>query len=270
MVMGLIHLFLVNRLGKRLVTSPGGPVVSLTTYGKRSVKAYFAIESIALGTKLPSRLILWIDDEALLRNLPTTIRRLQNRGLEVRLSKNYGPHTKYYPYVDTQDRFDIPLVTADDDMLYPKYWLRALVDGYLQYPDNVNCFWGHVMTVDERGIGPFQKWKQCESVEPSFRHHAAGVTGVIYPPPLLAALKRGGTAFEGCCPTADDIWLHLQALRAGFKVRMIVPHLPYLSFRGVPCTQRTALCHDNVDGAGNDPQIKATYSESDIQLLRSD
>jgi hypothetical protein len=269
MAFQMAQFFATNRLGKSPVTALGGPVVSLTTYGARSEKAYFAIESIARGTTRPSRLILWIDDEALFKNLPTTIRRLQSRGLEVRLSKNYGPHTKYYPYVEAQDRFDTPLVTADDDVLYPRFWLEALVEGNLQYPDNVNCFWGHVMTINEDGVGPFQEWKVCESIEPNLRHHAAGVMGVIYPPPFLAVLKRAGTAFQGCCPKADDIWLHVQALRAGHKVRMIVPRLPYLSFRGVPGTQDTALCRDNVDRAGNDPQIRATYTDSDIQRLRN-
>jgi hypothetical protein len=215
-------------------------------------------------------LILWIDDKGLFNNLPATILRLQKRGLEVRPSKNYGPHTKYYPYVESQDGFDTPLVTADDDMFYPSYWLKKLVEANKEYPEIVNCFWGHVMALDENGIRKFQDWKQCDSVIPHFRHHAAGVTGVIYPPAFLKVLKRAGTAFEACCPKADDIWLHAQALRSGYKVRMIFPRLPYLSFRGVPGTQSTALCYENVDGVGNDRQISATYTETDIRLLLAD
>jgi hypothetical protein len=270
MLIDLVQLFLINRLGRKGVTAPGGPVVSLTTYCKRSETVYYSIESIARGDVRPSRLILWIDDAGLLNNLPATIRRLQNRGLEVRHSKNYGPHTKYYPYVDSNEAFDTPLVTADDDMLYPKYWLNKLVEANQEYPEVVNCFWGHVMALNENGIEKFQNWTQCDSVIPHFRHHAAGVTGVIYPPTFLHVLKRAGTGFEACCPKADDIWLHVQALRSGYKVRMIVPHLPYLSFRGVPGTQYNALCHENVDGVGNDRQISATYTEADIKLLRAD
>jgi hypothetical protein len=270
MVTLFVRLFLINRVGRSPVTESSGPVISMTTYGKRSEKVYMAIESIARGDLLPSRLILWIDEEGLFNNLPATICRLQKRGLEVKLCNSYGPHTKYYPYVESEETFSTPLVTADDDMFYPKYWLRKLVEANLQYPENVNCFWGHVMAINDKGIGNFLHWKQCESIQPSFRHHAAGVTGVIYPPAFLEVLKRVGTAFEACCPKADDIWLHVQALRSGYKVRQIVPHLPYFLFRGIPGTQHTALCYDNVDGIGNDRQISATYNEADVQLLRAD
>ena len=123
-VVQVVRFFLINRLATTPVTEPGGPVVSLTTFGKRSEKVFFAIESIANGDARPSRLILWIDDEVLLNNPPATIRRLAKRGLEVKPCKNYGPHKKYYPYVESEQTFSAPLVTADDDVLYPQYWLK--------------------------------------------------------------------------------------------------------------------------------------------------
>jgi hypothetical protein len=226
MVTNVIRFFLVNRLAVSSVTAPGGPAVSMTTYGSRSQTVYLAIESIANGDVRPSRLILWIDDEELLKNLPATIRRLQKRGLEVLWSKNYGPHKKYYPYVESADAFSVPLVTSDDDMLYPKYWLKELVEANQQHPENVNCFWAHVVTINESGIGRSQDWTQCDTMHPSYRHIAAGVTGVIYPPAFLMTLKRAGTAFETSCPKADDIWLHVQALRSGHKVLQILTRLP--------------------------------------------
>jgi len=271
MMILVVRLFLVNRFGKTPVTKPGGPVVSLTTYRKRSRKVYFAIESIARGSARPSRLILWIDDQALLNNLPATICRLQKRGLEVKSCKNYGPHTKYYPYVESQDAFDAPLVTADDDVLYPRYWLKKLIEANREYPNAVNCYWAHVMNVNSDGIGSYAAYKPCSSTQQSFRHIALGVMGVIYPPLFLTVLKRAGTAFESRCPKGDDLWLHVQALRAGYKVRQILPHLPYFLFQGVPGAQQTALSYENVTyGDGNDQQVKATYTEADIRLLLAD
>jgi hypothetical protein len=266
----LARLWLYNRFGSAQVTQPGTPVVSMTTWARRISTAYFAIESIARGSMRPSRMILWIDNEALFRDLPVTLRRLQKRGLEVKACKNYGPHKKYYPYLESEEIFDTPLVTADDDMLYPRFWLKKLVEANRKYPENVNCFWGNVMTVGENCVGRPSEWTQCTSTLPSFRHHAAGVTGVIYPPPFLSALKRAGTAFETCCPKADDLWLHVQALRSGYKIRMILPRLPYFSFLSVPGTHRTGLCIGNVDRDGNNPQVRATYNEADVQLLRAD
>ena len=97
-----------------------------------------------------------------------------------------------------------------------------------------------------------------------------GCMGVIYPAQFLMALKRAGTAFEHCCPKGDDLWLHVQALRASYKVRQILPRLPYFSFQLIPGSQQIALSHENVDGDGNERQMRATYNEADIQLLRAD
>ena len=48
-----------------VATGQPGPVVSLTTYGRRVHVVFLAIESIARGHTNPSRLILWLDDVAL-------------------------------------------------------------------------------------------------------------------------------------------------------------------------------------------------------------
>ncbi len=271
MVIDLVRFYLINKFGSKPVTKPGGPVVSLTTYEGRIKRVYYAIESIARGNVRPSRLIMWVDDEALIRNLPTQIRRLQKRGLEVKHCKNYGPHTKYYPYVESREAFDTPLVTADDDVLYPRYWLKKLTEANREYPDTVNCYWAYVVDVDKDGIRKYADYKLCGSTYPSFRNLALGVMGVIYPSSFLMVLKRAGIAFEACCPKGDDLWLHVQALRSGYKVRQILPRLPYFSFHVVPRTQQTALSYKNVTyGDGNDQQIAATYNEADVQLLQTD
>jgi len=269
----LVRLSLINRYGWSQVTNPGGPVVSLTTYGKRSKTVYIAIESIANGAVRPSRLILWVDDAVLFDNLPLTLRRLQKRGLEVKLCKNYGPHTKYYPYVESQSSFDVPLVTADDDMLYASYWLKKLIEANREYPEIVNCYWAYVVPLNENGIEKYVGWERCNSTIASFCNVAMGAAGAVYPPPFLMVLKRAGTAFENCCPKGDDHWLHAQAIRSGYKVSQILPQWSYFSFQSIPGTQQTALCHENVDrgnGEGNRQAMIATYTESDIQLLRAD
>jgi hypothetical protein len=270
-VFQLIRYQLINRLGSSKVTQTGGPVVSLTTVGKRSAIVYLAIESIARGSVRPSRLILWIDDKELFRNLPGAIRRLQRRGLEVKLCNNYGPHTKYYPYLESKFAFDAPLVTADDDILYPRYWLKKLIEANRECPGAVNCYWARVIELDSGGVKEYSSLKRCSSTRLSFRHIALGVMGVIYSPSFLAVVKCAGTGFQSCCPRQDDLWLHVQALRAGYRVRQIFPQLPYFSFHGIPGSQQTALSYENVThGDGCDQQIRATYTQADIQLLRND
>ena len=254
----------INKRSKAPVIHPDGPVVSLTSYGKRIDTAYLAIESIACGSLLPSELILWLDEEARYKSLPSTLARLRERGLTVRLCKNYGPHKKYYPYIDSQEEFVGPLVTADDDILYPNDWLRSLTDAFERDSNVVNGFRARVISVEGDRLAPYMQWTLCSSTKPSWRHLLNGASGVIYPPRLLAALKRVGSEFERCCPRADDIWLHANALRAGFKVRQIGRQA--IHFPMIPGSQETALYFDNTD-TGNDIQIAKTYTRRDVQRI---
>ncbi len=262
------RLWLINRYGHAPITRPGGPTVSLTTHGPRVRTAYFTIESIGKGRALPSRIILWLDEKSSFDSPPPSLQRLIRRGLELKLSKNYGPHTKYYPYVATEDTFQVPLVLADDDQLYPRYWLEELVKAGQDYPHALNCHWAAVVALLDGAITNYRAWKRCASPEPSFRHFALGVSGVIYPPALLQALKQAANAFEGCCPRADDLWLQAQALRAGFKTRQI--HSKELQSLQTPGSQSIALWKENDRAGGNDRQIKATYTPEDIQIMLAD
>jgi len=261
-------LSITGRFSKSPVVTPGSPVVSLTSYGKRIKTVHVVIESIARGKCQPSALILWLDDQAVFNNLPLPLRRLEKRGLQIRLARNDGPHKKYYPYLENCKVFRLPLVTADDDVLYPSDWLEGLMDAHRQRPDVVNCYRARVIELREQGFSKYEQWPMCESTEPSFLHFATGVSGVIYPPGLLIALKEAGRAFEHCCPKADDIWLHVQALRAGYKIRQFVPKP--LHFLTLPGTQDVSLERSNAYGpdAGNNRQAMLTYNESDLDRLR--
>jgi hypothetical protein len=256
-----------NRRSDAPVVAPGGPVVSLTTYGERLRSVHLAIESIAAGSLLPSRLILWIDNPADMERQPAGLRRLVDRGLEVRLSENYGPHTKYFPYLLSEDRFHVPLVTADDDLLYSRWWLEGLVQANFEYPGAVNCYRAHRIHTSNGAVAPYRSWKPCHSSRPDFSHFATGVSGCIYPPAFLAHLKRAGDAFLGLCPKADDVWLHVNALRSGFRVRQIWSRP--LRFPFVPGTQNSGLYHDNVLLSRNDEHIRNTYTTADIEMLEA-
>lgn len=257
-----------NQQSRKPVIAPGGPVVSLTTFGERLQTVYLTIESIGVGSLLPSRFILWIQDEESFLCRPDSLRRLEARGLEVRLTNEYGPHSKYFPYIMSADTFECPLVTADDDMLYSTWWLHGLAIAHKENPRLVNCYRAHFMHFSNGGIQSYLNWETRKSTEPSARCFATGSSGCIYPAEFLAKLKHAGDEFLQLCPWADDVWLHVNALRAGFKIRQIC-HRP-LDFPIIPGTQKTALVNTNWHAKGNDEQIRRTYTTEDIELLMSE
>ena len=264
---GLKALHRSNLNSKTPVLAAGGPVVSMTTHGQRIHSVYLALEAIAAGTVLPSRLILWLDDAKAFGTRPESLLRLEGRGLEVRLTENYGPHTKYYPYLLTENCFESPLVIADDDVIYNRWWLAGLASAHNQNSSVVNCFRAHFVELTGGTIRPYLDWTHCKSITPSYRNFATGVSGCIYPTRFLGILKRAGTEFQHVSPKADDIWLHVNALRSGFKIRQILHR--QLNFPFVPGTQDNGLFLTNARLAGNDAQIKSTYSAKDIDLLVS-
>jgi hypothetical protein len=256
-----------NGRAKTPIVAARGPIVSLTTYGRRLRTVHLTLESIATGSVLPSRIILWLDDSDVFRNVPRPLRRLEERGLEIKLSQNYGPHTKYYPFLESTDTFETPLVTADDDVLYPKTWLSGLVSSFNGELSAISCYRAYVMRIADRTIAPYRSWGPCRSVEPNFLHFAAGSYGCIYPPPFLKELQAAGAEFRQLCPKADDVWLHVNAIRAGVKVKQITKRSP--TYPLLPETQDHGLYLSNIGLGQNDIQIRNTYKPADIALLLS-
>ena len=260
------HLYLRNRWSRETLLDPSGPALSLTTHGYRLELVFYAIESIGLGSKKPSRITLWLD-EAAYEKPPETLRRLQSRGLELQLSENLGPHTKYYPYIDRESDLHVPLVTADDDMLYPRGWLQQLIEANEANPSAVHCFRPHRMRLNHKRFIPYNEWGPCLSTSPSYLNFITGVSGVIYPPNFLQYLKHRGRGFEHCCPAGDDIWLTANALRGGFKIAQ-VNDVPVLFWK-VLGSQKQRLYDTNVKAGGNQYQLMRTFSEIDLEDLRA-
>ena len=258
----------INQSSVKPVTSPqSGVVVSVTSYGQRLKTVHLTLESIASGSLLPSRLILWVDTEEAIANPSTQLRRLIDRGLELRLSQNFGPHTKYYPYLLTTESFACPLVTADDDQLYPQWWLEGLFRAYREDSLSINCFRAHRIAMSDDGMAPYESWKPCRNAASSYLHFATGVSGVVYPPSFLNHLKSAGSEFLALCPKQDDAWLHVQALRAQMPVRQVYGRP--LRFPIIPGSQSAGLFHTNVLREENDIYLKNTYCPSDLALLRA-
>ncbi len=246
----------------------GGPPVSLTTYGRRIPTAFASIESIGLGRVRPSRVVLWVDSADALADLDPRLARLVDRGLEVRLSANFGPHTKYYPYVSELWDGASTLVTADDDIIYPPGWLARLQRASTRFPNDVHCHRAHVVDVQEGAVTSYSSWAPCRSTAPDPRNFATGVSGVIYPRRMLALLGGRDAEFMQACPRADDVWLHFVAVDNGIGVRQVRRqgrHFPVAKN-----TQVENLQQHNVAGQGNDRQIQATYSTSAIRILSGD
>jgi hypothetical protein len=263
-----VWLAALKRTNARSATSVLGDadvVVSLTTFGPRLESVAYTLESIAAGTAKPRRMVLWLDDADAYAHRPDTLRRLEARGLEVGLTENYGPHTKYFPTLDGAIEAGLPVVTADDDILYPRSWLAGLLTAAREHPGVINCYRASVVALEDGRLASYGRWPRCTDTRTSVARFGTGVSGVHYPLTMLRELASRGTAFVDSCLKADDIWLHWVALRAGIPVRQIAAkprHFPLL-----PGTQEQSLMADNVMLGRNDAYIAELYEPEDVAAL---
>lgn len=245
-----------------------GVVVSLTTHGERVNMAHLAVESILRGTVTPERVILWVDEPKVAERPPLRLQRLVESGqLEIRLSGNYGPHTKYYPTVQHLGReSSFSMVTADDDIVYPAYWLRRLTAASRRQPGAIYAYRCHKIRFDSSSrFAAYSRWAPAFARRSPGRLFFTGVSGVLYPSTMIAALNDGADEFASRAPRADDVWLNFVALREGVPIRQIgiIPrHFPI-----VPGTQLHTLVSSNVQGSANDRQLADTFSRGAVRAL---
>jgi len=250
---------------KKIIDENSLAIVTLTSHSDRILRVFASIESIGLGKTRPQKVILYLGDKYADKSLPRSLERLKNRGLEIEFCMDVGPHTKYFPYVQSKATFNRPLVTADDDKIYEKEWLEKLIRAWKSEPNHVHCFRARKIIFENGAFAAYKSWPLCADTHPSFSNFATGVSGVIYPPKLLEHLKNAGLSFLYLCPKADDIWLHVNAIRNGFKIRQLQPESKH--FFGTPGSSKSALHFSNLSGGDNDIQVSQTYNSNDLQIL---
>lgn len=264
----IAQLRLRNRLSRKPLTGSTPVTVCVTSYGERLGVVGHAIESLGQGSSRPARIILWVDDEGFdIKKYPMLYRQVR-RGLEIRHTKNYGPHKKSYPFAAMTRGLEGPLATIDDDFLYPREWLARLYKGHIEFPECFVGFRGHRMTWDAAGrLLPYAEWGAVDDgADASYAHFLTGCAGLLFPSRLLQELADRGEEFMELCPRADDIWINILAARAGLPGMVL--ESSGLACIAYPRLQRHGLYLSNVNDGGNDSQLAATLTETDLRRMQ--
>lgn len=252
-----------NRFSSAPVCGSAKVMISLTSFGDRIKTSAFAIESLAAGSVRPERFVLWLAHDE--QKIPASLRRLERRGLEIKYCEDFGSHKKYYPSLPLAIESDLPLVTADDDLLYPRTWLQKLDRAAVEHPTMINCYRASVIATEGDEVAPYNSWPRCKSTTPTVAHFATTGPGVIFPVRVLRELERYGTGFMQHAPRADDIWMHWVAMRSQVPIRQISRKAKLAPY--IHGTQRKSLVFENVVHGGNDRQIANLYTPDDVAQL---
>lgn len=256
-----------NRTCRVDVPASGEVTVSLTTHGARLKYVHLAVESIARGS-VAAPIVLWLDRRDYESAWPAPLRRLVARGLQVRCSDgSYGPHTKYWGTFREMAGAGTRVVTVDDDVIYPPWFLERLLEAARDEPEAVWAYRAHRIAMRAGAVQPYRKWGPVTGTSASPLNFATGVSGVLYPAPFIDYVVAQGERFLRVSPRADDVWLHLCELRSGHLVRQVYS-LPQ-NFPVVAATQVGTLAVRNTFGGGNDRQIAVAYGRADVEKLWS-
>lgn len=206
-------------------------IVSMTTTSTRIGAIADRLEGILTGDRPPDRLVLNLGIAAShlsckgIRAVPDDLQALADkyRQLEFRFTTNLGPATKFLPTL--REQWSNPeqiIVTADDDVRYPPYWLQRLAEYATRYPDTLLCYTARGIKLD-RGYEDWPLIRRNRVRKPTLRHWdylPRGHDGVLYRPCFFDRKVFDIQRMLQQCPSNDDLWFTAKRL-ATVPVRVI-------------------------------------------------
>lgn len=243
-------------------------VVSLTSFDKRIDNVYLTIESLFQQWVKADAIALWLSTEQFPdKQLPESLVRQQERGLQVFFVEDLGPYTKYFYAFDQFP--DSLILTVDDDTLYPPDMIDQLYRAYQRNPEYIHCHRAHRMALDKKGrLLPYNDWQSDwnggnAGGTPSPLVFPTGVGGVLYFPGSLHEDAFNKEKFLALCPKADDVWLKAMSLLQGTPcVRLPDARSWKQRFVTVGGSQAAALKKENWRKRdGNDCKIRDVFTE---------
>lgn len=234
-------------------------IVSLTTIPSRLGSVQISLDCILRQTVKPDRIILNLGRELFEGiPLPKGFRGLEKRGVEIRYVPYLCPHTKYF--YTLQEFPDDIVITIDDDVIYRKTVIEALMACYRRHPSAVSCLRAHKMRFDaHRRLLPYKQWEYettCTDT-PSHLLFSTGAGGVLYPPHVLYKDLFNQELFRELCLRADDIWLKAMELLNDTPV--VLASKDYRRMNLVQRSQKIALKRANLHRADNDTYIQNVF-----------
>ena len=200
-------------------------IVSLTSFPARINYVSKAINTLLQQSLKPDRLLLWLAESQFPNkenDLPKELLALKELGLEIKWCEDLRSYKKLVPAL--REFPNDVIVTADDDIYYPKNWLKSLYEAYLKNPRYIYCKRAVRMKIEDNRICDMYKRDECIEVnfkEASFSNQLMGGSGCLYPPHSLNEDVFNINKFLMLIPTHDDIYFWVMAILNGTKIEVV-------------------------------------------------
>ena len=249
--------------------APESITVSLTSYGPRIETVYLTIESLMQQSIKADRIVLCLaKNEFSEKNLPATLKRQRERGLEILFCNEDIKSYKKFFYTLQKYPEDI-IITVDDDFIYPVNTVDLLYSAYLEEPEVIHCNRAHQMILDKQGqLLPYRRWNLDRPTdEASLKTFPTGMGGVLYFPGSLDDSVLDKKTFLRLAPNSDDVWLKAMSLRKSVKCRKVQNKRSSFIDKiiEIPGSQCVALKRKNKCRLnGNDQAISQVFDKYDL------
>lgn len=216
--------------------------ISLASYpgGNRHKVVSLTIRSLLSQTVKPKKVLLWLYEEEFPKrekDLPVDLLQLEGEDFEIKWSqKNIKSYNKI---LNTLEEYpDEIIVTADDDIIYPKEWLERLWVSYEKYPGDIHT---HRATFFYKEN---EEWKDkvitnSFSENPSSLQLFHGNSGVLYPPRSFYGDIFKEHLYINLIPNSDDVWLWAMLVLNNKKIRIVENN--FFKLKVIPGTQEVSL-----------------------------
>jgi glycosyltransferase involved in cell wall biosynthesis len=189
-------------------------ILSMTSTFERSDILYYTIQSILNQSFKPDLMLLNLSKAAYLDDsgfhfVPDWLDKLD---LTINFVQNTGPYRKLLPALSHAGNDDI-IVTADDDILYDKNWLKALVDAAKSEPDSIVCC--RARTIQKNIFNKWQNYSNWQLIENRCKNFFLLPTcgaGAVYRKKLLDINFLTNQEFLNIAPTTDDLWFRMAGM----------------------------------------------------------
>lgn len=210
-----------DELGINQINRKESFIISLTSFPERMHDIHYCLYSLLNQNFKPDKLLLWLAEEEFPNkeeDIPKEVLNLKKNGLTIKWCNNLKSYKKLIPTLKEYPN-DV-IITADDDIYYPKNWLKDLYEEHLEYPNSIIGKRCRKIKLNNNTIESYAKWKLLnKKTEPSYLNFITGAGGVLYPPNSLNNSILEEDLFKKLCPSADDIWIWSMAILNKTKIK---------------------------------------------------
>ena len=211
-------------------------IISLTSFPARIGNVWMTIESLFCQTHKPMSIVLWLSRDQFpneLNDLPSRLVKQQERGLVIRFVDGDIRSFKKFFYAFQEFKESL-VMTLDDDLLLPSYFLKSIYDCKKMHPNNVIASFGFRFSWDKT-INYIKPTGTKINPDDSGNNLFFGSGGGTLFETNIASKMDTIEKIRELCPTADDIYLNALVRICGQRVTFHLnnPLLSVVSYHDV-------------------------------------